>query len=86
MNPLLALILGIVAAAGAPIGYVFYESAFSASAWQYLGDSKWIAAAPGPVAGAGLPVILLAVSAYWVVRKVRKSARQKAIAEGDRLP
>jgi len=84
MNPLLALILAFFVAAGAPIGYVFYESAFSTSAWEYLGHGTWIAAAPGPVAGAGLPVALIAVSAYWLIRKMRKNARRKV--EGDQLP
>ena len=78
MNPLLALVLALTVSAGAPIGYLFYETAFSASAWQYLGGGQWIAAAPGPVAGAGLPVFLIAVCAFWVIRRVRQNAKQNA--------
>jgi hypothetical protein len=79
MNPLLALILALGVAAGIPIGYVFYESAFSAAAWQYAGGGHWVETAPGPIAGAGLPVILIAVGAYWVIRKLRQNAKQKAM-------
>ena len=79
MYPLLALILAFAVATGIPIGYVFYEAAFSASAWQYLGGGQWIATAPGPVAGAGLPVVLIALGAYWAVRKVRQNRKQRAM-------
>ena len=79
MYPLLALILGLCVATGIPIGYVFYEAAFSASAWQYVGGGQWIGVAPGPVAGAGVPVVLLALGAYWAMRKMRQSRKQKAM-------
>ena len=78
MYPLLALVLALAVSAGIPIGYVFYETAFSASSWQYAGDGQWIAVAPGPVAGAGLPIFLIAVGAYWLVRRLRQNRKQNA--------
>jgi hypothetical protein len=31
--------------------------------------------APGPLAGAGLPLVVLAGGAYWVVRRYRRNAK-----------
>jgi len=58
------------------VGYVFYESALSSHDWIYQGGGQWsdggIHAAPGPLAGAGLPVIVIAGGALWLVRRSRR--------------
>jgi hypothetical protein len=79
MSPYLAAVLAIIALVGPPIGYVFYESALSPNDWIYQGNSQWADGgyhgAPGPIAGAGLPALLVGGGAYWVVR--RSSRKRK---------
>jgi len=87
MSPLLKIILVAVALAGAPVGYVFYESAVSPYDWVYRGGNagNWANAgyhgAPGPVLGAGLPV-LLAAGGVWLYRRRRnKKAESGAVGQ-----
>ena len=59
--------------------YGQYNAGSSPDAWG-VGQSSGggggeIQAAPGPIAGAGLPVLLLAGGVYWVVRRYRRKAQ-----------
>jgi hypothetical protein len=77
VSPYLAAVLAIVALAGAPVGYVFYESVLSPDTWVYQGNNQWkdggVYGAPGPIAGAGLPVAFVVAggAAYWAARRRR---------------
>ena len=79
MNPYLAAVLAIVALAGPPVGYVFYESILSPDDWVYQGSSQWkdggVHGVPGPIAGAGLPMaVVIGGGAYWAASR-RRSAK-----------
>jgi hypothetical protein len=69
----------LIAAIGAPIGVVYYNSALSPDNWIYQGNLNWkdggYHAAPGPIAGASLPVLAVGYGVYWLVRRRRKSAQ-----------
>jgi len=41
---------------------------------QNNNDQGQTRAAPGPIAGAGLPVLIIAGGVYWVVRRYRRKA------------
>jgi hypothetical protein len=82
------LILFLIGVTSVPVGYVFYSAAFSSHDWVYQGSGRWADAgihgtqgdggrhgAPGPVVGAGLPLLVLAGGAYWVVRRYRRKAK-----------
>ena len=60
-------------------GYVFYNAALSSDNWIYEGGTNWkdggYHAAPGPIAGAGLPVLAVGFGVYWLVRRRRKSSQ-----------
>ena len=77
MSPYLAAVLAIIALAGPPVGYVVYESILSPDNWVYQGGGQWkdggYHGAPGPVAGAGLPVVAVGLGVYWLVRRRRKA-------------
>jgi hypothetical protein len=71
--------LMLTAALGAPVGYVFYHAQLSPDNWVYKGGSltNWkdggVHGAPGPIAGAGLPIIVAGLGAYWLVRRRRNA-------------
>jgi hypothetical protein len=75
---LAALIL--TAAIGAPVGYVFYRAQLSPDNWVYQGGSvtNWkdggVHGAPGPIAGAGLPILAVGYGAYWLVCRYRRKS------------
>jgi hypothetical protein len=75
----LKLILMLLALTGAATtGYVYYNGIYSPDNWVFQGGSpgSWkdggIHGAPGPLAGAGLPVIGIAYGVYRLVRRRRK--------------
>jgi hypothetical protein len=81
MSLLLKGILFAIAAAGASVGTLYYNGAFSPDNWVYQGGSysNWkdtgYHGAPGPVAGASLPVLAVGFGVYWLVRRRRKSSQ-----------
>jgi hypothetical protein len=62
----------------APVGFVFYQAALSPNNWIFQGGraSNWkdggYHGAPGPIAGAGLPVLAIGYGVYWLVKRRRK--------------
>ena len=85
MSLKLLIALFVTAALGAPVGYVFYQARFSPDNWTYAGGStlNWkdsgphggsTHGVPGPLAGAGLPVIAVGYGAYWLVRRYRRKS------------
>ena len=60
-----------------PVGYVFYNVVLSPDNWVYKGNYQWkdggYHAAPGPLAGASLPVLAVGYGVYWLVRRRRKA-------------
>jgi hypothetical protein len=80
MSSLLKAALISVALLGAPVGYVFYNAVLSPDNWVYKGGSptNWVDAgyhaAPGPIAGASLPILAVGFGVYWLVRRRRKAS------------
>jgi len=62
--------------AGVTVGAVVYNAAISPDNFMYQGGGKWADlghhAAPGPVIGAGLPVLLMMGGGYWIARRFRR--------------
>jgi hypothetical protein len=79
MSPVLKIVLMALALTGAPIGYVFYNAVVSSDNWVYEGGkaSNWkdagYHAAPGPIAGAGLPGLAVGFGVYWLMRRRTKA-------------
>jgi hypothetical protein len=79
MSSLLKTVLIALALAGAPVGYVFYNALLSPDNWVFRGGntSNWADAgyhaAPGPIAGASLPVLAVGYGVYWLIRRRRKA-------------
>jgi hypothetical protein len=79
MSLKLGIALVIMALFGAPVGYGFYHASFDH--WGSQGGKSYDGAphggsvhgAPGPIAGAGLPVLAVGYGIYWLVRRRRKS-------------
>jgi hypothetical protein len=78
MSPILKFVLVALALTGAPAGYVFYSAVLSPDNWVYEGGkaSNWkdtgYHAAPGPIAGAGLPGLAVGFGVYWLVGRRRR--------------
>jgi MYXO-CTERM domain-containing protein len=77
MSAVLKLILAALALVVAP-GYVYYNVVYSPDNWILQVGGTWkdggYHAAPGPVAGASLPVLAVGFGVYWLVRRRRKSS------------
>ena len=72
----LKLLLGLLLTAlfAAPIGYAAFESKFSHEHLGYQsGGPKGasVHGVPGPIAGAGLPIVVAGLGAYWLIRRRR---------------
>jgi hypothetical protein len=67
-----------LAALTASIGTVFYNVLLSPDNWIFQGGNRWLDggyhAAPGPIAGASLPVLAVGFGIYWLVRRRRDSS------------
>jgi hypothetical protein len=74
----LKAVLMVIALAGAPAGYVFYNAVLSPDNWVYEGGkaANWkdsgYHGAPGPIAGASLPGLAVGFGVYWLTRRRRK--------------
>ena len=61
-----------------PAGFVFYQVALSPNNWIYQGGNagNWkdsgYHGAPGPIVGAGLPVLAIGYGVYWLVRRRKR--------------
>lgn len=79
MSGKLFIVLFFTALVGVPVGYVFYKAGLSPDNWIFQGGglTHWtdggVHAAPGPIAGAGLPFAAVAYGVYWFLNRRRKS-------------
>jgi len=78
MSFMLKLVLGVLAAACVPVGYVFYEASLSSHSWLYYGNGAWgdggVHGAPGPILGAGLPLLIAVGTGLWAARRLRRKS------------
>jgi hypothetical protein len=69
------LVAALTATAGVT---VFYNPALSPDNWIYQGGGTWkdggYHSAPGPIAGASLPVLAVGFGVYRLMRRRRKSS------------
>jgi hypothetical protein len=78
MSIALKIVLVAIALIGVPAGYVFYQAALSPDNWIYEGASpgNWkdggAHGAPGPIAGAGIPVIAIGYGVFLLFRRYRR--------------
>ena len=79
MSAILKIALVLLAVSGtATSGYVFYNAALSSNDWVYRGGSpaNWanggVHGAPGPIAGAGIPLAAAAYGVCWLMKRRRK--------------
>jgi hypothetical protein len=75
----LALALLITALSGVPVGYVFYKAALSHDNWIFEGprfQDNWKDGgphpAPAPIAGAGLPLLIVIGGGIWAYRRLSR--------------
>jgi hypothetical protein len=73
------LILLLIGVTSVPVGYVFYSASLSSQPLVYQGNGQWAdggrQGAPGPLVGAGLPLLVIGGGGYWVVRRYRRKAK-----------
>jgi hypothetical protein len=78
MSLALKIVLVALALTGIPAGYTFYQAYLSPDNWVYEGSryDNWkdggIHGAPGPIIGAGLPVIAIGFGAFLLFRRYRR--------------
>lgn len=71
MFSILKILLVLLGASGvATAGHVFYNASSSPST-NWTGGG--VHGAPGPIVGAGLPLIAAGYGVYWLVRRRRKA-------------
>ena len=80
MFSVLKVLLVVLAVSGvATAGYVFNNASLSPLDWVYQGGAptNWksggVHGAPGPIVGAGLPLIAVGYGVYWLVKRRRKA-------------
>jgi hypothetical protein len=80
MFSILKVVLVVLAASGvATAGYVFNNASLAPFDWVFQGGSPsnskngGVHGAPGPIVGAGLPLIAAAYGVYWLVKRRRKA-------------
>jgi hypothetical protein len=67
----LAIVLGIAAAV--PVGVYFTVTLFFPPDQQFTYSGYGLHAAPGPLAGAGLPLLAVGFGVYWMIKRRRKA-------------
>jgi hypothetical protein len=71
MFSILKILLVLLAGSGvATVGHVFYNASSSPST-NWTGGG--VHGAPGPIVGAGLPLIAVGYGVYWLVKRRRKA-------------
>jgi hypothetical protein len=68
------LAIFLVMAAAVPAGVYFTATLFFPpdQSYTYVGEGT-LHAAPGPIAGAGLPALAVGSGVYWLIRRRRKA-------------
>ncbi len=78
MSWTLKIVLMALALTGIPAGYTFYQAYLSPDDWVFQGSrlDNWrdsgLHGAPGPIVGAGLPVIAIGYGAFLLFRRYRR--------------
>ena len=67
------LAIFLVMAAAVPAGVYFTATLFFPpnQSYTYVGQGTY--GAPGPIAGAGLPFLVVGYGVYWMIRRRRKA-------------
>ncbi len=73
------LLLFLLLTPGLAVGYVYFNPRLSSHDWVYASGGQWrdggLHTAPGPVAGAGLPILVIAGAAYWLARRRKRKPK-----------
>ena len=78
MSLKLGIALLIAALFGAPVGYGVYHASSSWNSRDGGPHGGTVHGAPGPIAGAGLPILAVGYGAYWFVRRYRRKSDKAA--------